>query len=154
MPVTESNYSLIGGATIRYVRVNPFAGTTLYPTDFDDRFRFVRMATIRLFKSTVIAERAAEMLIEREGDAILHRIWGRFFESGDDTTTPANLQALEIAYDATAFMVPSQETVGNGLIIPPRSRFNFTLSSDSGFSTEYDLIIIETADPQTLALFI
>lgn len=148
-----SRISEAKGATIRYV-VWDVLTSEFYPSDFDTNYRFIQFMSIRTSKDTALATRFANIRLQREGFPVDVRLYSRFYNTTEETTTPANLQAGEIMSFSDTFFTPSNMIIGAGVLMPQRSRLNATVSSISNFDVLLEMVIVEARSPEALSVFI
>lgn len=96
-----------------------------FPASKDNRWRYISTAAIEWSKTSVVA--VAEMLLELEADnGDLLELWRRFMLAASSTADRTDLQSAEQTSRVDYFLIPSLAVVGNGILMPPRSRLKAT----------------------------
>ncbi len=127
----------------------------LYPVAFDDKYRFIKTMSALTTKSTALGERFAEIFIEREGFTGPFLVYRRSYVLAEETDVAANLQANEMtSFPGVEFFTPSTLIVGNGIILPPRSRVRASISGTASFNFTLEIIMIEADTAEAMSQFI
>lgn len=145
MAYEVSQVSFDSGVLATYLLWGYEITNEFYPANPDNLWRLIRAAAINYSKTDVINSGGTHTQIVREPlSAYALDVWNRWFQPADTTDDQANTISGETTVDSTTFEIPTEFTVGNGLLLPPRSQIR--TNSTFWCSTAATFLILETAE--------